>query len=408
MTGKTISTTVDKPVTLGVGGYTSPLSITSTGEILQNPNDISGLTSVAALFVPVAAAGAVIVNDGRIQGGEGIYQANDFGGDGVSMAAAATLTNALLILGGAGGANSSGLGEGGAGLVASAGGVIANTGAVIGGAGGGLGRSATDGGAGMVLTGATLTNSGHGFLAGIIGGAGGNAYYGGNGGAGLAMTSGRATNSSFIVGGQGGSGTDSSSTAGDGVDLAEGGTLTNLAGGQILGGAGGVSALINLGGIGVSVTGPSEGAEAAYVSNAGTITGGAGAAGAYLYQSFFGEFEYGGNGGTGLQLQGSLSRFVNTGTVSGGAGGAAKGTKTQYTYYGGQGGTGLIVLTGATATNGGEIAGGAGGYGSSTRCSTISAALRCGPARMAAPPATAPLTPRWFPRTGSMRNTAGL
>jgi len=355
--GKTISTTVNKPVTLGVGGYTSPLTITSTGEIQQNPNDIAGLTSVAALNVLAISAGAIIVNDGQIRGGEGIYQENDIGGDGVSMAAAATLTNALLILGGAGGTANGNWGSGGAGLVASAGGVITNTGLVLGGAGGDggdlLGGS---GGAGMVLTGATLTNSGTLSFDGIEGGAGGGGYDGGYGGAGLAMTNSRATNSSFIGGGQGGNGPGRAGLAGDGVDLAGGGTLTNLAGGRILGGGSGASVETTYGGIGVNVNGQGK---AAYLANAGTITGGAGAPGVYPSDN-----EVGGGGGTGVLLQGTLTSFLNTGTVFGGAGGAATGSKAQSYYVGGYGAVGLEVLTGVTATNEGEIAGGAGGYGS--------------------------------------------
>ncbi len=361
MAGKTISTTVNKPVTLGVGGYTSPLTITSSGEILQNPNDIAGLTSVAALNVLAISTGAVIINDGQIRGGEGIYQENDIGGDGVSMAAAATLTNALLILGGAGGSEADDWGSGGAGLVASAGGVITNTGLVLGGAGGDGGNFAGgNGAAGMVLTGATLTNSGTGSFDGIEGGAGGGGYDGGYAGTGLAMTNGRATNSSFIAGGQGGNGPGRAGPAGDGVDLAQGGTLTNLAGGRIVGGGGGASGETAYAGIGVNVNGQGK---AAYLANAGTITGGAGAAGVYLYSNDFGSSEGGGGGGTGVLLQGTLSRFVNTGTVFGGAGGAAKGTMAQYFYAGGQGAVGLQVLVGVTASNGGEIAGGAGGYG---------------------------------------------
>jgi hypothetical protein len=198
------------------------------------------------------ATGGVITNYGHIAGGFGGYQA--YGGDGVQLAAGATLHNASAgsITGGAGdhgGGNgvllngstlmNAGAVTGGAGtsnyFVGTSGGIgvlitggnVQNTGTISGGTGGlSLGTSGGYGGVGVVLSGGDLKNTGT-----ISGGAGGHGTpYGGNGGAGVAIYSGALTNAGIITGGLAGN----DRHGGAGVVL-QGGTLINT--GTISGGS---------------------------------------------------------------------------------------------------------------------------------------------------------------------------
>lgn len=176
-----ISTTITHTVTLGKGGYVSPLTITSTGTIEP------GSAGATGLVVPKGMIGAVVLNQGRIAGG---------------------------------GSNNNG-GNAGVGVVASSG-TLTNDGAIIGGAGGREGAfgiiHGTAGGSGVYLSGGTLINAGD--IAGGHGGDGGrsNGEYGGSGGSGVYVDGGTLITSGTISGGAGGEG-DPNGAGGDAVQF---------------------------------------------------------------------------------------------------------------------------------------------------------------------------------------------
>jgi len=167
-----ITTTVNKTVTLGANGYTSPLAITSSGKVVGTAGPDAGI------YVQVAGA---VTNSGAIFGGTpGVVAygtatgAN--GGAGVVMNQG-SFNNLKNVSGGNGGLGDSFAetihdGNGGAGLTLS-GGIFSNTGTVTGGSGG-TGQPPSgnafggNGGDGVLLSGGTLINTGS-----IIGGAGG-------------------------------------------------------------------------------------------------------------------------------------------------------------------------------------------------------------------------------------------
>ena len=343
MTGTTISSRITKTVTLGSGGYTSPLTISSAGTIDPTAGGATGL------YVPSGLTGVIIVNDGVIDGGAGAT--SGAGGIAVSLKSAATLTNGDAIIGGHGGISGTMGLAGGIGIYALAADSITNTGVIEGGSGGNGSSYGGDGGIGALIdhTGTTLTNTNSGgFITGIFGGAGGNGTYGGDGGIGVELKSGAAVNNSLIEGGSGGydlSGNHRSfGVGGYGVSIDQG-TLTNGSKGSIQGCAGGEAKQNALaggfGGVGVYVN-------VGTVSNLGSITGGVG--GASLETGFPGN---GGHGGIGLRAK-DLVTVSNTGTIIGGLGGYGD-------EQGGTGGIGAAAFDGAVLSNAGIIIGGAGG-----------------------------------------------
>lgn len=225
-----------------------------------------------------------------------------------STAGGIQVSNAGVILGGAGLASASGNGGAGGAGVSLATGRVLNTGSISGGAGGGAGGATGSGGAG---------------------------------GIGLSLGDGSAMNSGHISGGASGYTSvlyQNGTSGGAGVSIASG-SLTNAAGGTIVGGAGGVGGEYGhwgAGGVGVDLSG-------GVLTNAGTITGGEGSGAV--------GFHYGGLGGAGVYLHGGT--VINTGAIIGGTGGDG--------FYAGIGGAG-VFLNGGTLINAGTIAGGDGGY----------------------------------------------
>jgi autotransporter family porin len=339
MAGKTITGTVNKTVTLGSGGYLSPLTIASTGEIL------SSTAGAIGIYLPNQPTLATIVNHGRVYGAIGsIYNyAGSVGGAAIVLDSGVSLTNTDIIAGGAGGSTDTG-GSGGDGIDANANVTIVNSGLITGGASA-YGRYGTgDGGNGISLaTNATLTNSGN-----IDGGAGGSSYnyVSGTGKGGVGVISSQEaviTNTGNITGGAGGligyGTTITGGGGGDGMYISNGTTLTN--GGHITGGQGGGGTNVATGGNGYHgiYLGDST------VTNTGTIAGGTG-----------GQGKEGGTGGAGA-IAGNYALLSNKGAIVGGAGGIGASSGG----FAGRGQNGVIMIGYATVNNTGHITGGAGG-----------------------------------------------
>jgi hypothetical protein len=331
--GKTITGVITTTVTVGVGGYVSPLSIASTGEI--DP----AAASAIGLILAAASVTDTIVNSGAIEGGGGAYaSAGGAGGTGVDLTSAFIFTNKGIIAGGYGGAGEYTRGAGGTAVEISASGTFMNTGQIDAGYDGFGSRSAGAAGAGVVFnTSATLINSG------TI--RGGNAHHVGDsetagipgGDAIIASREDMVKNTGVIVGGNGGEASLNDGQGGIGV-IVEYGSLNN--GGTIAGGAAGAgySRYGGPGGAGVYLLNACGGTNTGVIrggtGNDGYITGGAGGLGVYVHY---------------------YSSFGNTGTIIGGAGG------TGNNGAGGFGGTGFAVQAYSTARNAGLIDGGSGG-----------------------------------------------
>jgi hypothetical protein len=310
----------------------------------------------------------IVVNSGTIRGGAGgdvgpiSYGAT--GGRGLIVSGAhASLTNHGLIVGGAGSDATLRAGYGG---TAVQGGTtpfsLWNSGTIQGGVGGdSTGARGGHGGAGVTFFQGIVVNRAGGA---IVGGAGDAGTIAGDGGSGISVAAafGPMTilNSGTITGGA------SAHIAGSGANIQNGTiVLRNLAGGTITGGMGG------FGGAGVFFRGTT-------FTNAGTITGGAGAA------------QY--SGGVGLSVNHAGGHFANLagGRIVGGTGGSgnAAGVGVSVTAgsafsnaagasiiggagdsghaYGGNGNVGIAFYAGGKLTNRGTITGGQGGVGSNT------------------------------------------
>lgn len=212
MSGSTINNDLFSGVTLGAGGYTSPLTITSTGGITgasvitgEGPGPRPSVTSYGKVALQSDIAGSYVLNQGTIAGGYG----TEFGGDGVILNGG-TLTNQGTVSGGGSqtdggvGASITGSlqnfgtiqGEGGNAGVSLTGALI-NEGLIQGGAGY---ASSTGGGSFSLAAGAGLIIQGNGTNAGtIIGGDGVGTL--GQGGNGLELHAGTFTNTGIIIGG---------------------------------------------------------------------------------------------------------------------------------------------------------------------------------------------------------------
>jgi len=279
-----------------------------------------------------------------------------------------------------------------------------------GGAGGGFGQNGVNGAPGT-------NGGGGGGPGGTLGGAAGNGFSGGGGTGGAngttaatilpgnstGLNGGNATNAAALNGGGGGAGgygyvlttagpfstlagqifTGGNGGAGNGTTgagiggsggggliLLLGGTFTNVAGASLIGGAGGntpsVTSTFNVtnGGDGLTTSNYVGGTpSAATITNAGTITGGAGGMlvntpGATPGQTF--AFSY--NGGNGVNFLGAGSvTNATTGVITGGIGGAGfGGSATLGAGSSGFSGTGIAMSGGGLLTNNGQITGGAG------------------------------------------------
>jgi hypothetical protein len=284
----------------------------------------------------------------------GTCGAGGAGAAGVHFSSGSTLTNAAgaTITGGAGGAGGSyegartggSGGSGGAGVNLSSG-TLDNDGNITGGAGGNggyvgfnFGGNGGVGGAGVNLSSGTVLINGAG--ANITGGAGGNGgagYYGsgsgGAGGAGVNLSSSTLTNDGNISGGAGGD-------------------AGYCSGGDHVGG--GATGSCGNGGAGVSLSSGTLINEAG-----GSITGGNGGNGGSDYSNA----SWGGNGGAGVNL--SSGTLINVGSITGGAGGAGAYAGSPFGYNGGNGGRGGagVYLSGGTLESSGIISGGRGGAG---------------------------------------------
>jgi len=341
---QTEGTEVDQGASGGVGaaGLVMALGgkITNAGGVILGgaggaatgtaaPVPVNGVGGGAG--VSLLAGGTLVNSAGSIVGGQGSAGAlsgykgggGGSGGAGLSAYGAASVDNAALVRGAAGGTGGYGRyfggggGSGGTGARLMAGGSLTNAGGTIaggvGGAGGACYFNAAGGGAGGdgVDLGALATVINSGQIAGGQGGAGAtslkvNGGSGGAGGVGVSFASiGTVMNTGQIVGGAGGAGGPNgefssnagplaaAGRAGNGVDLAAGGVVSNgsstattaLISGAIgvYAGAGGTVTVTNYGTItgttGVSVQFKSASDELVVEANAvfvGTIQGGGG------------------------------------------------------------------------------------------------------------------------------------
>ncbi len=329
---KIISKTIHTTVNLGSGLYSSPLTIAATGAIA--PRGVGA----TALFAAASLGTVSVINEGRIDGGNGANGVRGVGGIGVDLAAVATLSNSGTITGGNGGTGR--YGHGGIGVYLAAGGTLINSGHISGGDGGNGRAVGNAGAAGVYLAGGALTNSGT-----IAGGTGGSASgvngIGGSGGDGVYLAAAATLNNTgLIIGNSGNAGNAGGGTGGAAVYLANSGTITNE--GVIAGGVGGSSATGygGYGGAGIYL------GSGGVVNNSGIITGGNGGTSTY---------PAGGLGGAGVDLANG-GTLTNTGTIEGGNGGKSS------TGSGGNGGAG-VYISGGTLVNAGTISGGTGGTG---------------------------------------------
>lgn len=315
----------------GAGVTGSTIAVWNSGTIQGGGGGGSttgGQARSAAYGVFLRSGELVNQSGGTIIGGTGgDGQSGGAGGLAVSVShayasGAAKVLNAGTIRGGAGGTGLPGLsGSGGAGSVGV--GLTGDTvfrnfggGHITGGAGGDGALSGGGGGTGIFSSG-TFTNAGT--VAGGTGGSGGtNGSYGGIGALAIG-TDGVFKNLSggSIVGGAGGYGQTKGGVGGKGVFLSDG-TFRNLAGASIAGGKGGDSANTGgAGGVGVYMRGT--------MTNAGTITGGAGGMISVGKDAGYGAGAPGtaGQGGVGVNATTGASTITNRGTISGGSGAAA-------------------------------------------------------------------------------------
>jgi len=280
------------------------------------------------------------VTDG--QGGDGLGggMSGTGGHPGLRLTTPQTITSDIAGAnggdGGSSGAQGGGGGGGGTGIVASGNSSLIIQSATVTGGKGGAGGSASDvgsggGGAGVVTDG-NLRLSGSGVA--VNGGAGGTGVNAsGGGGTGVVMTGGTTTSltneGGTITGGVGGRG---SAGSGGGAAVVTSGNVSNLAGGVITGGDGGLlpSASISAsggGGAGILVSG--NGQNTVSIINNGVI--------------------FGGNGGPSFA-------FGNSGAGGAGEGGASGGNSTN--GWLGDGGAGIkgadISIVNAGAINGGR------------------------------------------------------
>jgi hypothetical protein len=354
MSGSTISTYVTHAVTISPEGYLSPLLITKTGTI----NLGSGSES-SALKIDDSPVIATITNDGLIQGNSGINA-----GFGISVYSRAKITNHGVIRGGAGyphvysydGMQNYDVGLGADGIfvgLAGAHSTILDSGKIYGGSGHLFDGQTGYSGAGVDLfltkdVKLDVSRSGT-----IAGGYGGSAYGNSFTGDGVILGVDTLDNSGLIIGGQGGalpahiyntyrSDPHAGLAGGIGV-LAEGGQVANV--GTIAGGAGGSHGerYGGKGGAGLVGIGAHNGPDARIV-NFGTIEGGAGGNGG----------RFGADGGVGVELE-KNSDLRNFGHIVGGNGGYGDRFKQNQAS-----GAGVLMYSGATLQNFGEISPGGG------------------------------------------------
>ena len=202
-----------------------------------------------------------------------------------------------------------------------------------------------------VASGGVVGNSGTGAITGTIGSYG-SYVAGAAGGTGLYLSGGGVTNAATISGGTGGPATMQAGAGGHGVDVI-GGSLTNIAHGTITGG---------VGGLGVYVY--------SYTNGSNYGVGGTGGTGIFVLGGQRDQRHAGndrrwgrrqraghvaGRGGVGVDVAGGS--LTNQGIIGGGGGGGLTGIGN-----GVAGGYG-VVLTSGSITNQGTITGGGGGVG---------------------------------------------
>lgn len=344
----TISTNVDHTVTLGIGGYSNALIITSSGVIAPSSYGASGLD------IPAPVAGALVINHGVIQAGQGANGGG--GGDGILIAAAgARVSNFGAIY-----ADNSAAGTGSDGIdITGANDTITNSQDIFGG---------YHHGSGIRITGADATIVNEGYVSGAIsyndagiyiGGAGatitneGRIYgsgYTAYGAIDITAADARITNTGLILAFYG----NAISVQGNGANISNSG--------EIKGGERGVGILINSDSAVIENTGTiagySGGDQASghialeatqagvTITNQGDILGGAG-------PGTDNKIGYG--GGAAIYFK-SADILTNSGTIVGGAGGFSNPPGV-----GGSGGVAVMLAAGGTVTNGGTITGGYGG-----------------------------------------------
>jgi hypothetical protein len=290
---------IDPGVTISLSGS----STIAQGHTLTNDGPLTIASGATLKDYGVVELGGALTLGGAIVG---------YSGAGVDLLAGGVITLGGSIGGGGGLSGTGGSSyQGGAGAAgvsgSSAGTITSNSGAITGGNGGsgtyyfGPGAGGA-GGVGVGLGAGLVTNNG-GAIAGGSGGAGVSGYdVGGSGGAGgdgvsLANDGTIANTGGAITGGQGGAGGwggyfgGSGGGGGAGVDLSGGGTLANI-GGTIAGGSGGGGGSgaygagsggaggdgIDIWGVGTVVNGSAAATDALVVGARGVYAGGGGAA----------------------------------------------------------------------------------------------------------------------------------
>ncbi len=396
-----ISDLVTTPVTLGSGGYTEKLLITTTGTVnVQTPTtpsravyapaglsavslnneglivyglsnyavdfaskgDVTNTGEISGNFGVLLETGGDVTNNGTILSDNGAVTLDENGSVYNTGELAATFSSSAVTLESGGHINNSGSITGGgnagggnrnAAIYAGGTAQIRNSGGI---GGGGFPQSEAAGATGIDLNaGGSVVNMGV-----ISGGAGGSPPEGTHVGGGDGVyygAFGDLSNSGSIEGGYAGGEDGFGDPGGDGVDLAAGGNALNS--GFIVGGAGAPADpdAAGAGGTGILSAGGT-------LSNSGTILGGAGGSNGSSDSS-------GANGGNAIQ---GLNLVTNTGTISGGNGG--RGGDNPYYGFGGSGGAGVDLnsLYG-TLINAGLISGGTGGTGGAGNGSLGDAAI---------------------------------
>jgi len=302
--------------------------------------------------------------------GSGAALAQSFGGNGAPFGFPGGAGGAFGQNGANGAAGTNGGGGGGPGVTS--GGTAGNGFAGGGGTGGANGTTAA-----TILPGnSTGLNGGDATNAAAVAGGGG-----GSGGYGYVLTAAgpfTTLGGQIFTGGNGGAGNGTSDagiggSGGGGLILLLGETFTNVSGASLIGGAGGNTPsvtktfLVTNGGDGLTTSNYAGApASAATVTNAGTITGGAGGTLVATPGAPAGNtnaFSYFGGNGVSFLGGGSVTN-ISTGVITGGIGGAGfGGTATLSGGFSGFGGAGLVSSGGGIVTNNGQITGGAGPSG---------------------------------------------
>ena len=276
------------------------------------------------------------VTDGKGADGQNGNSAGLGGDPGMQITASQTITTRVT---GGTGADDTGAAGGGSGIIVRNGVSLTLDGATVSGGSGGTGTpnnldTGSGGGGAGVLTDGNLILTGSGSA--ITGGAGGTGgSSGGGGGTAVVMTGGTATHltneSGTITGGVGGRGR---SGGGGGAAVVTNASVTNLAGGTITGGDGGIrpsASITASGGGGAGILVANNGQNTVSIINRGVISGGnggpsfaaggSGEGGAGEGGAQGGNASNGRLGDGGAGVKGAFLSIINAGAINGGKSG---------------------------------------------------------------------------------------